>query len=45
MKAWIKEKGGLGGLMQAEPGEFLYAFGLPGYSVKNIRKELEFLKR
>ncbi len=38
LKAWIKEKGGLGGVFRAQPGEFLHAFGLPGYSVKNIRK-------
>jgi hypothetical protein len=45
LKAWIKEKGGIGGVLHAQPYEFLYAFGLPGYSVKNIQKELEFLKR
>ena len=38
MKAWIKEKDGLVNVTNAEPFEFLDAFGEPHYSLKNMKK-------
>lgn len=38
MKAWIKEKRGIQGVIKAEPYEFIEAFGLPGYRALSIKK-------
>jgi hypothetical protein len=44
MKAWLKEKRGILGVIRAQPYEFIEAFGLPGYRALSIKKELNFLK-
>ena len=44
MKAWLKEKRGIEGVLKAEPYEFIEAFGLPGYRAISIKKELNFLR-
>lgn len=38
MKAWLKEKGGIEGVKNAKPYEFIDAFGLPGYRALSIKK-------
>ena len=40
LKAWIKEKNGLNGVIRAEPFDFLDHFGLPAYKVANFKKDL-----
>lgn len=44
MKAWLKEKRGIEGVVKAEPYEFIEAFGLPGYRAISIKKELNHLR-
>ena len=43
MKAWLKEKKGMEGVMNAKPFEFINCFGLPGYKATAIMKEVNFL--
>ena len=38
MKAWLKEKRGILGVIRAQPYEFIEAFGLPGYRALSIKK-------
>ncbi len=44
MKAWIKEKKGVEGVIRAQPYEFIEAFGLPGYRAMSIKKEAQFIE-
>jgi hypothetical protein len=43
MKAWLKEKQGIEGVIRAQPYEFIEAFGLPGYRAMSIKKEITFI--
>lgn len=43
MKAWIKEKGSIKAVLEAEPYEFIDAFGFPGYRAISIHKEIDYL--
>lgn len=43
MKAWIKEKKGIQGVLNAEPYEFIEAFGFPGYRAISIQKEINHI--
>lgn len=43
MKAWIKEKGSIKAVFEAEPYEFIDAFGFPGYRAISIQKEIQYL--
>jgi hypothetical protein len=40
MKAWLKEKRSISGIINAEPYEFIEAFGFPGYRAIAIQKEI-----
>lgn len=44
LKIWLKEKSTMGEVNQADPFEFLDAFGLPSYSGYNFKKEHNYLK-
>lgn len=44
MKAWFKEKGGVHSAHNAEPFEFLRAFGMPGYRVIQYKRDFEFFR-
>jgi hypothetical protein len=44
MKAWLKEKRSIEGVVRAQPYEFIEAFGLPGYRALSIKKEMNFLR-
>lgn len=43
MKAWLKEKGSIRGILNAEPYEFIEAFGFPGYRAISIAKEIKHI--
>ena len=43
LKAWLKEKGSIKEVLNAEPFEFMNYFGLLGYRALSIVKEVHFL--
>lgn len=45
MKAWIKEKGSIKAVEEAEPYEFIEAFGVAGYRALSIKKEVEHVHK
>lgn len=45
MKAWMKEKGGIKGVENAQPYEFIEAFGSTGYKAVSIKKEVDYLRK
>jgi len=40
MKAWLKEKRSITGVINAEPYEFIEAFGFPGYKTIALQKDV-----
>lgn len=43
MKAWLKEKRSIEAVLNADPYEFIDAFGFPGYRAISIQKEISHI--